>query len=363
MFNVQKIPDNYNPVVGTVVRYTINVRNITNAPIQNVIIRDITDITGNFRQIPVGFMPIVNGFTGLIPVIAALELRTFQATFLINSIAPPGLHKNTVFVSANGQEMATELYLVVISSPQQANLQVTKIATPNIIPSNTVSRVNYLISVRNISNVTARNVRIFDTNQLPGRFGPLPVGFVNSVTSFTGTIGDIIPNGVYNLNVSYDTTNNIPPRGIYRNSALITLDNGTQPGYTANADVTIQIPNTVLSIIKNYRFSDTDPSIIMFTIIIKNTGTARAENVIFSDVINVGQVAPVPGTFLSIPIDSVATPRGFQGSVTLLTPNQEIPLRFDFKVNPGVTFFTNTASVVADNVTRAETNIRVVPRN
>ncbi|XWV24786.1 hypothetical protein QJ856_gp0997 [Tupanvirus deep ocean] len=352
---ISKTPDNTIPARGNTVHYEIIVRNTGNGPANNVSIRDITDVQGEFTEIPTGFELAEGGFEGLINTIAEGQQVILSSAFQISETAELGAHNNTVIVRVNGgDEIREVLPIEIVPGETKATLGVIKIPDNfNVLPGESLT---YTLRIQNTSNIEALNVRLNDFNFLQGAFYDLPEGYIVDNNSFSGTIGNIAPNETIEIRAPFTVANDIVP-GTYDNILTVLLDNGEQNQYIASAEVNV-VENTTTTLVvtktvnPNQVFRGQD---VQFTINIRNTGNTAARNVKYTD------NTTVIGDFTVIPEGATLTIVGFEGTIPLIEAGQEVSLNSTLRVanDAGLGRFTNFALVEANNAARNETSVAV----
>ncbi|XWV26028.1 hypothetical protein QJ857_gp1052 [Tupanvirus soda lake] len=352
---ISKTPDNTVPARGNTVRYEIVIRNTSNGPANNVSISDITDIQGEFTEIPAGFELVEGGFQGLINTIEEGQQVTLSTAFQISETAELGIHENTVIVRVDGgDEIREVLPIEVVPGEPKAILSVLKV--PNNFNVSPGENLTYTLRIQNTSNIEAINVRLNDFNFLQGTFHDLPEGYIVDGNSFSATIGNIAANETIEIIAPFTVANNVTP-GTYDNVLTVLLDNGEQNQYVAGAEVNVnEITTTTLVVTKTV-----NPRQVLrgqdaqFTINIKNTGNAVARNVKYVD------NTTVTGDFIAIPEGASITAIGFEGTITSIEAGQEVNLNATFCVSENANFgrFANFVLVEADNAPRNETFVEI----
>jgi hypothetical protein len=366
------------------INYIITLIN-TSAIDANIInLVDTSTVPGLFDPLPDGFTRTDMGIQTIIPVLRSGENRVFNLQFRVDTNAQLGQYNNIVSAKAINSQIAISPDVVVIIElevsqseeigtidisgpntckpngfdtnvknietgdiinvlPQAAKLSISKNVTPSIIPTRLpMDDITYTINIKNTGDTVAKNIKIFDFDVLPGKFGKLPDGFVRiSDMTFLGDVGDLEIGQLYTLIMTFTPSINIVPT-TYSNIATITLDNGEVNNYVVSADVTV-VSEPKLLVTKTVRVNGNK---INYFFVIENKGSTVVRN------INISDVSTLVAPFTELPPGFVANNQntGFVGKIDKIGPNifhgftavQTIP------IGASSADHTNTVNVTAD---------------
>ncbi len=235
--------------VGTVLHYTIVVRNTGNVTLTNIAVTD----------------PLT-GLNQTIATLAPAASSTISTTYSIvqNDINTGAVNNTARAVYTYGGTSHTVTASESVSSNQNPALTITKTATEASYASvGTV--LHYTIVVRNTGNVTLTNIAVTD---------PL--------TGLNQTIATLAPAASSTINTTYTTTQNDINAGVVNNTARAVYSfSGTSYTRTASESVTGS-QNPGISITKSAAEStfSTAGTILHFTLIIRNTGNVTLANIV-----------------------------------------------------------------------------------
>lgn len=271
-----KRPDRFTVQPGEAVNFTLEVTNLSNAPLSNMIVSDS-----------------ITGFTSVVPFMASLEVRSFEVPFTVPTGVPAGsILSNVATADSNETGPVSDTAEIIIGALPQ--LTIVKSVNPSTAAPGQL--VSYTITVVNEGNSLLTNVHLMDSflgvdqtfDLNPGDSFRLLIPFVAPVTS---TQGEVI-----------------------RNIASVTSDQTEQA--FAIADFVV-LGQSSLSLTKTAAPSSAAPgSTITYTFRVENSGTTRLTNVVLSDPLlgvkeRIGTLTP--GEFrtivfhFTIPLDAAAS--------------------------------------------------------
>ena len=245
-FNVQitKTPDRFSANPGETVNYTIEVTNLSNAPITNVVVEDS-----------------LTGFSTVVPFMGEGELRSFIIPFVV----PPGTTAGSVITNVATATPAE-------TGPVSANAAIIVSEVTGLFVFKTVDHstaapgatVNYTISVTNAGNAPLTNVHVTD-----------------ALLGVDQVFASLNPGDTLQI----DAPLVIPPTAmegdIIHNTVTATSDQ-TGPE-TANADV-IVTGASAIALTKSVTPVEASPgSTVTYTFVVTNTGNTTLSDVLLTD--------------------------------------------------------------------------------
>ena len=342
---------------GELIIFLVTFANISDQIVKNVIVTLTVPIPGLFTNQPRG--AIVSGGKLVLNVgsIDPLFEQQFAATYEIASDTAPNNYLVSTLVMSPCECSAQGSLAITILPNATSQLTIQKMID-NTVPARG-NTVRYTINITNTGNIEAQNIIVNDSTNIIGEFVEIPIGFVLTSNGFQGQIPSIIPGQLVTLESAFLISQSAE-LGLQNNTVAATTDSGDQFSFVLPVDVVTG--NTTLTVTKIPSTNMVVPgSTVAFYIIIKNTGTVRAENISFTDIINNNLPTTISAEFTTIPPGATITTRGFQGTIQSLDPDQEIRLSSLLTINDNAQLgqFTNTAIVQAPNATTVENTVSV----
>ncbi|MFC3803475.1 hypothetical protein [Cohnella sp. GCM10012308] len=271
-----KRPDRFTVQPGEAVNFTLEVTNLSNAPLSNIIVSDS-----------------ITGFTSVVPFMASLEVRSFEVPFTVPTGVPAGsILSNVATADSNETGPVSDTAEIVIGVLPQ--LTIFKSVNPSTAAPGQM--VSYTITVVNEGNSLLTNVHLTDP-------------FLRVDQTF-----DLNPGDSFRLLIPFAVPSTSAQGEVIRNIASVTSDQTAQA--FANADLVV-LGQSSLSLTKTASPSSAVPgSTITYTFRIENSGTTKLNNVVLSDPLlgvkeRFGTLTP--GEFrtivfrFTIPLDAVAS--------------------------------------------------------
>ncbi len=274
---------------GSTITYTIMVQNIGTSPAYDVAIRDIIPehtiyYENNTKD------PSKKNVGKDIAVLNSGQSESYSFTVMVDELTENVRIRNTAKVSAENSEEKSTNTVDIIAEPKVPDLQAIK--TSSIIEGNSVKEgdiITYTITVRNIGDGIAKNVKITDT---------IPEGtfYYNEDTKSvekekTVVNSDIKENLLPEETFTYTfkvQVGRVSKNKIINNIAKVTSDN--LPDISTNSidiNAVITIPN--LKITKTSNITDgtivKEGDLITYTITVENEGETPAYDVTIKDIV------------------------------------------------------------------------------
>lgn len=324
---------------GNFTNFFIEVTNKSPFAVSGIKLTDITNLPGEFFQLPPEFHPIPGGFELDVPTLEPNQTDHISVNFRVANDATFGTYKNTATAFAVGGPVVSTDVNVSVAEQQSTRLQVSKTAKPT--SSSAGNEVQYLITIRNNGTAIAKNVRLNDFNALPGQFTLVPPDFVVDNNTFTASIGDIGINGVKEYTVFYKSGDNVAD-GTYGNILTVLLDNGEQSQYIASAEVTITAEPKFEVTKEADRTQVVAGELVTYTFTITNTGPVDLHNLRVTDITN------LPGVFDDLPEGFEPTANGFRALIENLPRESGInfPAKFRIDISAPAGTYQNNITVL-----------------
>jgi len=347
--------DIVNLVNGTAsVTWTVTVKNVGLGDADEV---DLTDILASgagasytIGSLPAGSTQVGDGFTYSFPLPAgATKTLTFTGT-----VTEPGTYCNEAQIldlEAEACFTALESNVSIIKD-FVADDNTTSLGQSLTVAANEIAKLR--VRVTNKGTGTATGVKVNDvlTSGSAAAYEIItePSGSTrNSTDGFDITIGNLAAGATTTLLFTVKASSD----GVYCDTATVTATSGNIGIGSDKACLTVATPN--LTITK----TDAPDSVLpgatyTSTIVVKNTGTATAENVVISDSIGLNSAVSVRAIYVSSSLD------GMSGS---LADNTVTANSVDIKAGGSITFtvvsriplgavsgtYCNTATFTSDN--------------
>jgi len=338
--------------VGETLTYTVVITNSGSVAANNVVFKDTdpqgtTFVPGSFKingTPQPGADPNVGINIGTIPAGGSV---TVSYNVTVNSVPPSGQIKNTAAVTFEYKVDPNEPAVTetinsneVITEAKLARLDLVKSASKAF--AEVGDTVTYSVVITNTGTVTANNVIFKDTppagtTYVPGTFKkngiPLP-----GDPSVGINIGSIAPGA--SVTVSFDVTiNSLPPSGKITNTATVTFEYKVDPqgptktGTGTSNPVDTKVDVASLSLVKSESKSFVEVGeTLTYTVVIKNTGTVTANNVIFKDT-PPAETSYIAGTFKKNGIAQPGADPSVGVNIGSIAPGASVTVAFDVKVN------------------------------
>ncbi|QHE54121.1 SPOCS domain-containing protein [Pontibacillus sp. HMF3514] len=323
--SLEKSADKVFATIGDTITYTTVLTNTGNVAVDNVVFQDsqpagTSFIPGTFKLDGI-VQPAASPIAGVnIGSIGPGAFVTVSFEVSVNSIPePPELvnTSNATFtykVDPQGADIPdASVSNAVITQLREATIEITKTADKNFVEVG--DTLTYTVVVTNTGDVDLTNVVITDTPPadttfIPGSVtvnanpqpGANPIAGVN--------VGTIAPGGIVTMTYSV-TVDSLPMSGEISNTASVDfefqidpdgpIDSGSQESEPVITQVEIGEIEVVKSVDK--AFVEVGDS-VNYTIVVTNTGTVTAENVVITD-------TPPPDTSFvpnSVEVDGVPQP-------------------------------------------------------
>lgn len=335
-------------VVGNVVTYTLIVKNTGNVDYTNVMISDnlasqLTFIPGSVKINESSSDGNIEGGIDIGTLIPNQEVTiTFEAR--VNAVPPSGIIENTAntryrYTVGDTIKTLTKSSNTVSLNIYNPQIQVSKSSSEqSVLVGDTFK---YTIRVSNIGNIEISNVILSDT--LPNQLEIINItinGVTVETTQLNGlNIGNLLVNQVKIVVV----TVRVLSEGLSNFKNIVTATGSVQPNPSQPAtsvtgrgedpqSISSVTPRTTLSITKSENINvGMIGSIVIYTLVVKNTGLVNYNNIIISDDL-VSQLTFIPG---SMRINGILSDGNIKDGIDIgtLTPNQEATITFDVRIN------------------------------
>lgn len=364
--------------IGDILTYTIELTNTGNATANNIILTDTIPNDTTFILDSVKIDTVSTSFNpemGInIETISPGQTITVRFDVIIDTLPDPNpiLNESTVIFN----------FTIDPSTPSgeigsaNSNAVNTFVANANLSPleklvNKSFAQVGdtliYTILLKNTGNVTANNIILSDTIPNDTTFVPgstMVNGILNTSNPENGiNVGSLAPNQITTVTFNV-VVNTLPDPNPIPNSAtanfVFTVDpsipnsaSGSSNSNTVNTFIAIATINSPKKFVD--KEFDTFPTILTYTIELKNTGNVTANNVVLTDTIpndtefvansvRVNGILDISNPENGIDIGSLApnqiTTVTFEVTVNTLPNPNPIPnsatVNFDFTVDPSV---------------------------
>ncbi|RJP47781.1 MAG: DUF11 domain-containing protein [Desulfobacteraceae bacterium] len=347
--------DIVNLVNGTAsVTWTVTVKNVGLGDADKVDLKDIlasgAGASYTLSSLPAGSTPVGDGFTLSFPLPAGEnKVLTFTGT-----VTEPGTYCNEAqILDLEAQACFTALESnVSIIKDFVANDNTTSLGKSLTVAANEVAKLR--VRVTNKGTGAATGVKVNDVLTSGGAANyeiiTPPTGSTrNSTDGFDITIGNLAAGATETLLFTVKASSD----GVYCDTATVTATSGNIGIGSDRACLTVATPKldiTKVDAPKNVLPGATYTS----TIVVRNTGTAAAKNVVISDSIGLNSAANVRAVYVSSSLD------GLSGT---LAGNTVTAKAVDIKAGGSITFtvvsriplgaasgtYCNTAKFTSDN--------------
>ena len=324
LFSIEKDAGNKTQVAaGELITYTINVENISSAPVHGVVVSDdIPSGTTFHGDITHGGSLIGNTVVWNLGTLAPGQKETMSFVVKVNENYTFNTITNVAKVAGGGDEEEPPPVIIVVVP---IALRATKSAYPTDGPVNVGDVITYTIEVINDSTIAAQGVVITDnipsgTAYVEGSVSP--GGTPPSAGTITWNIGTMQPGA--RATVSFQVTATQPNAHI-RNRAAARATGGYSAytnetyHYTGSSNVNL----TKWSSIGNGSQANEGQEVTYY-LTAQNTGTSVANDVKISDII------PAEVTYVSGSASPAATQTGnkLEWTIGTLQPNQSVTVSF-----------------------------------
>lgn len=370
---------------GDVLSYTLTIRNTGNVAATNVVVTDRVD-TNLLNVTPANGGSFTNGLiTWRVPTIPTGGSVTLTFTATVRSpLANGTVIRNQGRISGgNVQATVTDdpstgvdddsTNITVTSGPAFADTTKTvqDINGGLLVPGDTV---RYTIIVRNTGTDVARNVVVTDQvdtarlNQIrPGQNGTIATNTIVWNAQTTSSLASIPVNGSVTLTFDATVISRVTNGTVIENQAFVRSQRVTQPvpsddPRTVDQDDTTKVTvvagsalDTTTKAVRDNNGGTVQPGdVLTYTIVVRNTGTGVANNVVVRDTINttlLTNVTPVRGRFAS---GRIVWDRASEPALAAIAQGQSVTLTFTATVAPGLlagTQIPNQAFLTATDIT------------
>lgn len=349
---ITKAVDKSFATVGDIINYTVTIPNTGVVSALNVIFKDTipngTSVVPNTFIINGVTTTITNPISGVnIGTIAPGAISTITFSVVVGATMPnPNPVTNSANVSYihssgstfanNSNIVSTQINAVILSGEKVVNKNFANIGDV----------LTYTIPIANTGNLTANNILFLDsvpngTSFVAGSFkqdGVVISGTPNSLVTLPNSIKDL---GVTTITFQV-TVNTTPSPNPIPNTAsastTYTIDSTTAPIRTGTSSLNTNTVNTQINfaslggIVKfvNKSFANCGDS-INYTIVVPNSGTVTAQNVVFKDTIPNGTLLILDSVFVNGVVQSGGNP---SSGVTIpnIAPGTMATLTFSVRV-------------------------------
>jgi uncharacterized repeat protein (TIGR01451 family)/gliding motility-associated-like protein len=329
-------------IAGNDLVYTITVRNVGTAPAASVVVTDDLPEGTTFVSANAGGVHNAGIVTWNLGTINPGQSQTLTVTVNVRSDIEPGtIIRNVAVVESpdipdpieTDPDPENEVVVEVV-----ADLRISKAATTDSIRSNT--QLTYIISVSNVGSSNAQQVRV--TDQLPTN-----TTFVfadNGGTHNSGTVTWEIPTIAAGTSIDLQLVvlvGQLNDGDQIRNVAVVTSPTDPEGPEESDPDIVI-IDNRApeLNIVKNPQATEVVAGQnFSYTIVVSNTGTAPARDVVVTDALPAGL------TFVSADNGGTHSAGTVTWNIPILAIGQSVTLSLVVNLNSNVPAGTSIRNV------------------
>lgn len=370
---------------GDVLSYTLTIRNTGNVAASNVVVTDRVD-TNLTNVTPANGGVLANGLiTWRVPSVPVGGSVTLTFTATVRSPLTNG-----TIIRNQGQINGANVQATVTDDPStQADDDTTNITVTSgpafadttktvqdlngglLVPGDTV---RYTIVVRNTGTDVARNVVVTDQvdstnlNQIrPGQNGTLAANTITWNAQTTGTLASIPVNGTVTLTFDATVVSTATNGTVIENQAFVRSQTVTTPVPSDDPRTQDQDDTTKVSVVAGSALDTSTKAVrdnnggtvqpgdvLTYTIVVRNSGTGVANNVVVRDPINsslLTNIQPTRGTFAA---GQIVWDRTTEPALAAIAQGQSVTLTFTATVAPGLlagTQIPNQAQLTAVDLT------------
>lgn len=370
---------------GDVLSYTITLRNTGNVAASNVVVTDPVD-TNLTNVTPGNGGTFANGqITWQVPSLAAGATVTLTFTATIRSPLTNGtvIRNQATISGGNFQTTVTDdpstptnddsTNITVTSGPAFAETTKTvqDLNGGSLAPGDTV---RYTIVVRNTGTDVANNVIVTDAvdttklNQIrPGQNGTITGNTITWNATTTPSLASIPINGSVTLTFDATVIATVANGTVIENQAFVRSQTVTTPVPSDDPRTVDLDDSTKITVVAGAALTESTKEVrdnnggsvqpgdvLTYTLVIRNTGTGVANNVVVADPVNTNQLTNIQPTRGRFSGGVIVWDRASEPQLAAIAPNQSVTLTFTATVAPGLlsgTRIANQATITATDVT------------